>query len=97
MISKNNSLTKHDKSNTIAFDVYGTLIDTAGVFTLLEKLINTQATLFINTWRAKQLEYSFRRGLMKNYVDFITCTRQSLEYTSSFPSILNFLQRPKIS
>ena len=49
-----------------------------GVYIALEKLLNTQATLFMNKWRAKQLEYSFRRGLMQNYVDFGICTRQSI-------------------
>jgi 2-haloacid dehalogenase len=77
----NENLTNKHQGETLAFDVYGTLIDTAGVYAALEKLVGTHATLFMNTWRAKQLEYSFRRGLMQNYVDFTTCTRQSLEYT----------------
>jgi len=81
MIIKNDSIDADSNKTTLAFDVYGTLIDTAGVYVALEKLINTKATLFMNTWRAKQLEYTFRRGLMQNYVDFSTCTRQSLEYT----------------
>jgi 2-haloacid dehalogenase len=33
-------------------------------------------------WREKQLEYSFRRGLMQNYEDFSVCTREALDYTS---------------
>jgi len=87
MIIKNSNLSKPYHGVTLALDVYGTLIDTAGVYIALEKLISTQATLFVNTWRAKQLEYSFRRGLMQNYVDFGTCTRQSLEYTCSLLNI----------
>ena len=87
MIIKNNTLNDNYQRETLAFDVYGTLIDTNGVFIALEKLINTQATLFMNTWRAKQLEYSFRRGLMQNYVDFGICTKQSLEYTCSYLNI----------
>jgi 2-haloacid dehalogenase len=67
----------------VAFDVYGTLVDTNGIFIALEWLVKLQAELFMNTWRGKQLEYSFRRGLMKNYVDFEICTRQALEYTCS--------------
>ena len=49
---------------TIAFDVYGTLINTSGVFQLLQKMIGAQALPFMELWRSKQLEYSFRRGLM---------------------------------
>lgn len=33
-------------------------------------------------WRQKQLEYSFRRGLMRHYEPFSTCTRQALIYCS---------------
>ncbi len=65
----------------IAFDIYGTLIDTHGVVALLEKFIGSDATKFSEKWREKQLEYSFRRGLMSNYKAFSTCTEASLEYT----------------
>ena len=65
---------------TLAFDVYGTLIDTAGIFASLERLIGDKATAMTDLWRVKQLEYSFRRGLMQNYQDFSICTRQALDY-----------------
>ncbi len=67
-------------STTIAFDVYGTLIDTAGIVTALEKLIGERASCFSDLWRAKQLEYSFRRGLMQNYRDFSVCTSHALDF-----------------
>ncbi|MDH3454359.1 MAG: HAD-IA family hydrolase, partial [Desulfuromonadales bacterium] len=67
-------------SKTIAFDVYGTLIDTAGIVTALETLIGDRAVPFSDLWRTKQLEYSFRRGLMQNYRDFSVCTRNALDY-----------------
>lgn len=66
----------------LAFDVYGTLIDTAGITTALRELVGERAPAFAALWRDKQLEYSFRRALMQNYVDFSTCVRQSLEYTA---------------
>ena len=65
---------------TIAFDVYGTLIDTDGVVSQLREWIGSRAEVFSKTWRSKQLEYSFRRGLMRQYVNFAVCTRQALEY-----------------
>ncbi|WP_428609414.1 haloacid dehalogenase type II [Sedimenticola sp.] len=68
---------------TFAFDVYGTLIDTAGVTESLNRLVGDQAALFSSRWRDKQLEYSFRRGLMQDYVDFSVCTRQALAYTAT--------------
>lgn len=71
-------------SVTLAFDVYGTLIDTQGVLTTLETMVGENAKKLSNTWREKQLEYTFRRGLMQHYVDFATCTRQALDYSCTF-------------
>lgn len=65
----------------IAFDVYGTLINTQGVLKVLERMLEGKALLFSETWRAKQLEYSFRRGLMKRYESFFICTQDALNYT----------------
>ncbi len=67
---------------TLAFDVYGTLIDTAGVTGALEKLLGDDATAaeFSDQWRQKQLEYTFRYGLMGHYRDFRACTLQALDY-----------------
>jgi 2-haloacid dehalogenase len=67
-------------ATTLAFDVYGTLINTHGVLTLLDDMIGNNAQVFSNTWREKQLEYSFRRGLMQNYVPFSLCTKHALDY-----------------
>lgn len=67
---------------TFAFDIYGTLIDTAGITQMLHRLVGEQAPLFAGRWREKQLEYSFRRGLMQQYVDFSVCTRQALQFTA---------------
>ena len=69
---------------TLAFDVYGTLINTNGLVAKLHGLMGDKATAFSQTWRDKQLEYSFRRGLMQNYRDFSVCTAQALEYSCSF-------------
>ena len=66
---------------TIAFDVYGTLIDTHGVVVSLQGMIGDRALPFSKAWREKQLEYSFRRGLMQNYATFAVCTAQALDHT----------------
>lgn len=67
-------------TTTLAFDVYGTLIDTAGVIDTLKDHVPDRAAAFSALWREKQLEYSFRRGLMQNYREFSVCTRQALDY-----------------
>jgi len=68
---------------TLAFDVYGTLIDTHGVVAELREMVGDRAEDFSRAWRNKQLEYSFRRGLMRNYENFAVCTREALDYTGS--------------
>nr|WP_290697141.1 haloacid dehalogenase type II [Halomonas sp. UBA3074] len=64
----------------LAFDVYGTLIDTQGVKVELERRLKdaSQAGAFARRWREKQLEYSFRRGLMGAYIPFSECTLEAL-------------------
>lgn len=68
-------------TKTYAFDVYGTLIDTHFVATQLEAWRPGLGQAMSVTWRNKQLEYAFRRGLMNEYVPFSTCTEQALDYT----------------
>ncbi|OHX68515.1 haloacid dehalogenase type II [Flammeovirga pacifica] len=69
---------------TLAFDIYGTLINTSGVFDSIKKLIGEKVEGFNQLWRTKQLEYSFRRAAMNDYVDFSVCTKQALEYACLF-------------
>jgi 2-haloacid dehalogenase len=67
----------------IALDVYGTVIDTAGVATHLGKRFGTRAQAAAQLWREKQLEFTFRRALMRQYADFDACTAQALRYVSA--------------
>jgi len=81
-------------STTLAFDVYGTLIDTHGLLDALQEIVGDQAAAFSLAWRDKQLEYAFRRGLMGRYVDFGVCTRQALDHTcASFAAAASEDQR----
>jgi len=79
---------------TLGFDVYGTLIDTHGIIVTLEKFVGNKAAEFSRAWRDKQLEYSFRRGLMQNYENFAVCTGNAFDYTASFFNV-SFKQRDK--
>ena len=69
-------------TSTFAFDVYGTLIDPFDVSTKLNDYVGDKASQFAQTWRDKQIEYLFRRALMRDYKDFPTCTRQALEFAN---------------
>lgn len=73
--------------NTLGFDVYGTLIDTHGVVSSLQEMAGDKTEDFSRTWREKQLEYSFRRGLMQNYEKFTTCTADALEYACAYHTL----------
>lgn len=72
---------------TLGFDVYGTLIDTHGIIAVLEKFAGNKAAAFSRAWRDKQLEYSFRRGLMQNYENFAVCTGNAFDYTAALMNV----------
>lgn len=64
----------------LGFDVYGTLVDPFGMERQLESLFSDQGRAICALWRQKQLEYSFRRGLMRCYEDFDACTARALSF-----------------
>lgn len=66
---------------TLAFDVYGTLINTSGIYQTLREMTGEHTGLLMDTWRKKQLEYSFRRGLMRSWIDFSQVTQQALLFS----------------
>ncbi len=65
----------------IAFDVYGTLIDTTAVQEGLYNLMGDRSKEFSALWRRKQIEYSFRRNILGQYEPFTRCTEDALKYT----------------
>jgi 2-haloacid dehalogenase len=66
----------------LAFDIYGTLIDPLSTEAHLAQFFGEQAQAAAQLWRAKQLEYAMRRGLMQKYMDFDACTAQALLFVS---------------
>jgi len=68
----------------IGIDVYGTLVDPIGISGYVRPLLGDQAAgeadRLAAMWRAKQLEYTFRRAAMGHYENFDTCTRQALKW-----------------
>jgi len=67
----------------LAFDVYGTLIDPLGIEAALVPAFGSNARAACELWRQKQLEYSFRRALMRRYMTFDACTAQALQFTAA--------------
>lgn len=68
------------RSQTFAFDVYGTLVDPLEMRKHLQMMVGEKAGELSKLWREKQVEYAFRRGLMGRYEPFTVCTLQALEY-----------------
>ncbi len=66
----------------IGFDIYGTLVDPLDMNEHLRGLVGEEADRFSELWREKQIEYSWRRGLMREYADFGVCTRHALDFTA---------------
>jgi len=67
----------------LAFDVYGTLIDPFQMEEHLRRAFGEKAKEASELWRSKQIEYSFRRALMKKYRTFDECTAQALRFVSA--------------
>jgi 2-haloacid dehalogenase len=67
----------------LAFDVYGTLIDPFHMEEHLRATFGEKAKDASELWRSKQIEYSFRRALMKKYRPFDVCTAQALRFVSA--------------
>lgn len=68
--------------DAIGFDVYGTLVDPLEMNDHLEPLAGELSGRLAALWREKQLEYTFRHGLMREYEDFDACTRQALVFAA---------------
>lgn len=67
---------------TIAFDVYGTLVDPLGISVELRRFVGADADRVAQLWRTTQLEYTWRRSLMGLYEPFSVCTAQALAFAT---------------
>jgi 2-haloacid dehalogenase len=65
----------------IAFDAF-TLFDTGSIYKTVEELFPGKAKELMVTWRTKQFEYTWLRGLSKQYKDFWIVTGNSLKYAT---------------
>jgi len=64
----------------LVFDAYGTLFDVHSVAALCETLWPGKGEAITRAWRAKQLEYTWQRSLMRRYQDFKRVTEAGLRY-----------------
>lgn len=62
------------------FDAYGTLFDVNAAVARCREQIGPKADALAELWRAKQLQYSWLRSLMRRHVDFWQVTGQALDF-----------------
>ena len=78
------------------FDAYGTLFNVHAAIARFRAEAGPEADRMSDTWRAKQLEYSWTLTLAGHYTDFWTLTERALDYSlTRFPSVDKAL-RPKL-
>ena len=64
----------------LVFDAYGTLFDVHSVVERCEAFWPKDGTRVSQLWRAKQLEWTWQRSLMRRYAPFSEITRDALAY-----------------
>lgn len=69
------------KLDALVFDAYGTLFDVHSVMRRCEACWPGKGAALSAAWRAKQLEYTWQRSLMRAYRPFSEVTRDALEHT----------------
>jgi 2-haloacid dehalogenase len=67
-------------TQALVFDAYGTLFDVHSVIARCEALWPGKGAQVSQLWRAKQLEWTWQRSLMRRYAPFSQVTRDALQY-----------------
>ncbi len=68
------------QTDAVIFDAYGTLFDVRSVQQKTEEHFPGHGDAITETWRRKQLEYTWLRSLMNRYKPFSEVTRDALAY-----------------
>jgi 2-haloacid dehalogenase len=95
-------MTQPPKIRSLVFDAYGTLFDVHSIVTTCERLFPGKGTALSQTWRTKQLEYTWLRNSIQRHVDFnqvtqdalrVACEALTLAYTDAALNELNLAYR----
>jgi 2-haloacid dehalogenase len=77
------------------FDAYGTLFDVHAAVARHAGAVGPDAAALSETWRAKQLEYSWVLGLMGRHAPFWDLTEQALDHAlARYPEVDRALRAP---
>ncbi|MET3691002.1 haloacid dehalogenase type II [Methylobacterium goesingense] len=84
-----------DSPRIAVFDAYGTLFDVHAAVARHAGAVGPDADRLSETWRAKQLEYSWVLGLMGRHAPFWDLTEQALDYAlARYPGVDRALRAP---
>jgi 2-haloacid dehalogenase len=90
------------KIRALVFDAYGTLFDVHSIAATCERLFPGKGAILSQTWRVKQLEYTWLRNSMQHHANFnqvtqdalrVACEAQTLSYTDVVLDELNHAYR----
>ncbi|WNJ98420.1 haloacid dehalogenase type II [Thalassospiraceae bacterium LMO-JJ14] len=85
-----------DNIDACVFDAYGTLFDVAAAASHCQEELGDKWAPLAQTWREKQLQYTWLRSLMHEYVPFWQITQDSLDYALALHGVENADLRQKL-
>jgi 2-haloacid dehalogenase len=69
-----------ERSRAVVFDAYGTLFDVASAASAARDELGERWQPLAELWRAKQLQYTWLRSLMRRHADFAAVTADALDF-----------------
>lgn len=85
-----------DNIDACVFDAYGTLFDVAAAASHCQEDLGDQWAPLAQIWRDKQLQYTWLRSLMDEYVPFWQITQDALDYAMASLKIEDDALRQKL-
>ena len=85
-----------DKITTCVFDAYGTLFDVNAACRELSKEVGNKWNELSTLWRLRQVEYTWLRNSMNEYIDFWQITSHALDYAMETLEIDNLKLKQKL-
>ena len=78
------------------FDAYGTLFDVTSAAAHCQEELGEKLAPLAQVWREKQLQYSWLRSLMGEYVPFWQITQDALDYAMATQGVDDKVLRQKL-
>ena len=85
-----------EKTKVCIFDAYGTLFDVNAACRGLSIEVGEKWEELATLWRLRQVEYTWLRNSMNEYIDFWKITENALEYAMEVLNIENKILKNKL-